>query len=106
MECPCRARCRFGTRSQSVMMRSLFSSISGLKGHQAMMDVVGNNVANVNTTAFKTGRISFQDIISQTMRSAQAPTGATGGLNPMQIGLGMQAGSIDMIMTQGNLQAT
>jgi len=88
------------------MMRSLFSAISGLKGHQTMMDVVGNNIANVNTTGFKTGRITFQDIISQTLRGAQAPTGTQGGLNPMQIGLGMQTGSVDTIMTQGNLQST
>jgi len=87
------------------MMRSLFSAISGLKGHQTMMDIVGNNIANVNTTAYKTGRITFQDIISQTLRGAQAP-GANGGLNPMQVGLGMQTGSIDTIMTQGNLQST
>ncbi|MCC6178111.1 MAG: flagellar hook-basal body complex protein [Chloroflexi bacterium] len=88
------------------MMRSLFSAISGLKGHQTMMDIVGNNIANVNTTAFKTGRITFQDIISQTLRGAQAPAGAQGGLNPMQVGLGMQASSIDTIVTQGNLQST
>jgi flagellar hook protein FlgE len=88
------------------MMRSLFSAISGLKGHQTMMDIVGNNIANVNTTAFKTGRITFQDIISQTLRGAQAPSATQGGLNPMQVGLGMQAGSIDTIMTQGNLQST
>jgi flagellar hook protein FlgE len=88
------------------MMRSLFSAISGLKGHQTMMDVVGNNIANVNTTAFKSARITFQDIISQTLRGAQAPTATQGGLNPMQVGLGMQTGSLDAIMTQGNLQST
>jgi flagellar hook protein FlgE len=88
------------------MMRSLFSAISGLKGHQTMMDVVGNNIANVNTTAFKTGRVTFQDIISQTIRGAQAPSATQGGLNPMQVGLGMQTGSMDMINTQGNLQST
>jgi flagellar hook protein FlgE len=88
------------------MMRSLFSAISGLKGHQTMMDVVGNNISNVNTTAFKTARITFQDIISQTLRGAQAPSATQGGLNPMQVGLGMQTGSIDAIMTQGNLQST
>jgi flagellar hook protein FlgE len=88
------------------MMRSLFSAISGLKGHQTMMDVVGNNIANVNTTAFKSARITFQDIISQTLRGAQAPTATQGGLNPMQVGLGMQTGSLDSIMTQGNLQST
>lgn len=88
------------------MMRSLFSAISGLKGHQRMMDVVGNNISNVNTTAFKSSRITFQDIISQTLRGAQAPSAAQGGLNPMQIGLGVQTGSVDAIMTQGNLQST
>ena len=88
------------------MMRSLFSAISGLKGHQTMMDIVGNNISNVNTTAFKSARITFQDIISQTLRGAQAPTATMGGLNPMQVGLGMQTGSVDAIMTQGNLQST
>ncbi|MFN8634028.1 MAG: flagellar hook-basal body complex protein [Chloroflexota bacterium] len=88
------------------MMRSLFSAISGLKGHQTMMDVVGNNISNVNTTAFKSSRITFQDIISQTLRGAQGPSASLGGLNPMQIGLGMQTGSVDAIMTQGNLQST
>jgi flagellar hook protein FlgE len=88
------------------MMRSLFSAISGLKGHQTMMDVVGNNIANVNTTAFKSGRVTFQDIISQTLRGAQAPSATQGGLNPMQVGLGMQTGSMDVINTQGNLQST
>ena len=62
------------------MMRSLFSAISGLKGHQTMMDIVGNNISNVNTTAFKSARITFQDIISQTLRGAQAPSGGPGGL--------------------------
>src|SRR5688572_29595258 len=88
------------------MMRSLFSAISGLKGHQTMMDVVGNNISNVNTTAFKSSRITFQDIISQTLRGAQAPAGPQGGMNPIQVGLGVQTGSVDSIMNQGNLQST
>jgi flagellar hook protein FlgE len=88
------------------MMRSLFSAISGLKAHQTMMDVVGNNISNVNTSAFKSSRITFQDIISQTVRGAQAPTGSLGGMNPVQVGLGVQTGSIDSLMTQGNLQST
>jgi flagellar hook protein FlgE len=88
------------------MMRSLFSAISGLKAHQTMMDVVGNNIANVNTSAFKSSRITFQDIISQTARGAQAPSGTQGGMNPIQVGLGVQTGSIDSLMTQGNLQST
>src|SRR5919112_335062 len=88
------------------MMRSLFSAISGLKGHQNMMDVVGNNIANVNTTGYKGSRIAFQDIISQTIRGSTAPTATRGGLNPQQVGLGMQAASIDTLTTQGNLQST
>ena len=62
--------------------------------------------SNVNTTAFKSSRITFQDIISQTLRGAQAPTGTQGGTNPIQIGLGVQTGSIDSVMNQGNLQST
>jgi flagellar hook protein FlgE len=65
-----------------------------------MMDVVGNNISNVNSTAFKASRITFQDIISQTVRPGSATQ------NPIQIGLGMQTGSVDSIMTQGNLQST
>ncbi len=88
------------------MMRSLFSAISGLRSHQTMMDIVGNNIANVNTTAFKSARNTFQDIISQTLRGAQAPAAPQGGLNPMQVGLGVQVASIDTLVTQGNLQST
>src|SRR5688572_11724994 len=93
-------------RSTSAVMRSLFSSVSGLKSHQALMDVVGNNIANVNSTAYKSGRVTFQDLISQTLSGAQAPTATQGGLNPEQVGLGTGIGSIDTIMTQGNLQST
>jgi flagellar hook protein FlgE len=88
------------------MMRSLFSAISGLKNQQLMVDNVGNNIANVNTTGFKSARVTFQDIISQTLRQGTGPTAALGGRNPMQIGLGVQTGTIDTIVTQGNLQAT
>ena len=88
------------------MMRSLFSAISGLKNHQLMVDTVGNNIANVNTTGFKSARVTFQDIISQTLRQAASPSANRGGQNPMQVGLGVQAGTIDQIITQGNLQAT
>src|SRR5919199_4331507 len=88
------------------MMRSLFSAISGLKGHQLMMDVVGNNIANVNTTGFKSARVTFQDVISQTLRQAGGPTPERGGQNPLQVGLGVQLGTIDTMVTQGNLQAT
>ncbi|MGI5935663.1 MAG: flagellar hook-basal body complex protein [Oscillospiraceae bacterium] len=88
------------------MMRSLFSAVSGLKSHQTAMDVIGNNISNVNTTGFKSSRTMFQDIYSQTISAATAPTGNTGGVNPMQIGLGTQIASIDMNMTQGTTQTT
>jgi flagellar hook protein FlgE len=90
------------------MMRALFSAISGMKNHMAFMDVVGNNIANVNTIAFKSSRVTFQDILGQTIRGASSPQGdrGRGGMNPAQVGLGMQLGGIDNIMTQGSLQTT
>src|SRR5690242_11951271 len=88
------------------MMRSMFSAISGLKNHQTFMDVVGNNIANVNTTGFKQSRVTFQDILSQTVRSASGPQGGRGGVNPEQVGLGMLISGIDTIQTQGTLQST
>jgi flagellar hook protein FlgE len=88
------------------MLRSMFSAISGLRGHQVMMDVIGNNIANVNTVGFKSGRVNFQDILSQTFRGASAPNGGLGSVNPAQVGLGMTVAGIDVLHTQGNLQST
>jgi flagellar hook protein FlgE len=88
------------------MMRSMFAAISGLKNHQTMMDVVGNNIANVNTTGFKQSRVTFQDILSQTVRGASGPQNGRGGVNAEQIGLGVVLGGIDTIQTQGTLQST
>jgi flagellar hook protein FlgE len=84
----------------------MFSAISGLRGHQIMMDVIGNNIANVNTVGFKSGRVNFQDILSQTVHGATAPQGGLGSINPAQIGLGMTVAGIDVLQTQGNLQST
>ncbi len=70
------------------------------------MDVVSSNISNVNTTGFKASRISFQELLSQTLRGSSAPRGGTGGLNPIQIGLGMALGGIDTLFTQGALQDT
>ena len=67
------------------MMRSMFSAISGLKNHQTFMDVVGNNIANVNTTGFKAGRLDFQDVLNQTLRGATAPTATKGGVNAYEM---------------------
>lgn len=88
------------------MMRSMFSAISGLRNHQTFMDVVGNNIANVNTTGFKGSRVTFQDILNQTLRGASSPQADRGGTNGAQVGLGMLLGSIDTVQTQGNLQST
>src|SRR5919197_1105713 len=88
------------------MMRSMFSAISGLKNHQTFMDVVGNNIANVNTTGFKQSRVTFQDILSQTLRGASGPQNGRGGVNPEQVGLGVLLSGIDTIQTQGTLQST
>ena len=88
------------------MMRSMFSGVSGLKGHQTRMDVVGNNIANVNTTGFKASRVTFADMISQNISGAAAPNGTIGGVNPKQVGLGMAVASTDLIYTNGSVQQT
>ena len=88
------------------MMRSLYAGVSGLQNHQVRMDVIGNNIANVNTTGFKRGRVNFQDMISQTMSGAAKPNDEVGGVNPKQVGLGMSIATIDTIHTQGMLQST
>ena len=88
------------------MMRALFAAIGGLRNHITYMDVVGNNIANVNTAGFKASRITFSDMMSQTIIGASAPTANRGGTNPTQIGLGMTLRGIDVIHTQGALQAT
>ncbi len=88
------------------MMRSLFAGVSGLKEHQTMMDIIGNNIANVNTVGFKASRVIFEDMVSQTTRGASAPIDGYGGQNPKQVGLGVSTGSIDVIHTQGNLQSS
>jgi flagellar hook protein FlgE len=88
------------------MVRSLYDGISGLRNMQVGLDVAANNIANVNTTGFKAGRITFKESMAQLLRGASRPPGNAGGTNPMQIGLGMAIGSIDTIMTQGNMQST
>ena len=88
------------------MMRSLFSGVSGLKNHQTRMDVIGNNISNVNTTGYKSSRVTFADTLQQTLAGASAPSDTRGGTNPKQIGLGSSVASIDMIMTDGSVQST
>ena len=88
------------------MMRSLYSGVSGIKSHQTRMDVIGNNISNINTIGFKSSRVTFSDMLSQTSYSASSPTDTSGGTNPRQIGLGEAVASVDMIMTDGSAQAT
>lgn len=88
------------------MMRSLFAGVSGLKNHQTRMDVIGNNISNVNTNGFKASRVTFQDMLSQTIAGAARPQENIGGVNPKQVGLGMTIASIDRLFTQGSLQTT
>lgn len=87
-------------------MRSLFSGVSGLRNHQIRLDVISNNIANVNTIGFKGSRATFRDVLYQTMLGATAPQGGRGGINPRQVGLGVSIGSIDSVMSQGNIETT
>ncbi|NNG66660.1 flagellar basal-body rod protein FlgF [Caldanaerobacter subterraneus] len=88
------------------MLRSMYSAISGLQAHQARLDVIGNNIANVNTVGYKASRMTFKEIFSQTIKGASAPQGNGGGTNPQQIGLGVAIASIDTLFTRGGAQRT
>lgn len=88
------------------MLRSLYSGISGMKVNQTKMDVIGNNISNVGTTAFKYSRTRFQDMLSQSVTDAMSPSTNLGGVNPSQVGLGVKLAGIDTIVSQGNMQST
>ncbi len=88
------------------MLRSMYSGVSGLRNHQTRLDVIGNNIANVNTIGFKSSRVTFKDLFSQTLRAATAAHGDRGGSNPIQVGLGMTLGSIDTNHGDGSIQYT
>lgn len=88
------------------MLRSLFSGISGLRSHQTMLDVTGNNIANVNTTGFKSSRVVFQDTLSQVVANAGGAQDGVGGTNPAQVGLGVRVAGIATSFTQGASQTT
>ncbi|WEK56184.1 MAG: flagellar basal body rod protein FlgG [Candidatus Cohnella colombiensis] len=89
------------------MLRSMYSGVSGMRGFQTKLDVIGNNIANVNTVGFKAGRVMFQDILSQTMSGVTAPQeGTSGGVNAKQVGLGVSVASIDTIHTGGSAMTT
>ena len=91
------------------MMRSLYSGVSGLRVHQTKMDVIGNNIANVNTVGYKSSRVTFTEVFQQTTQAATGANADTGrgGTNAMQIGLGTSVGSISCDPTsEGSAQRT
>jgi len=88
------------------MMTSLFSAVAGLTTHQTKMDVVGDNLANVNTIGFKSSRVSFATGFSQMFKPAEAPSDSRGGSNAIEVGLGTRINSIDRVFSQGNFENT
>ncbi|WP_394897690.1 flagellar hook protein FlgE [Clostridium butyricum] len=88
------------------MLRSMYSGISGMKVNQAKLDVIGNNIANVSTTAFKASSARFSDMLYQNSSTATSPTSTKGGTNAKQVGLGAKLASIDRVMSQGNALST
>lgn len=88
------------------MGTAIFTGVTGLMAHQRKLDVIANNIANVNTTGFRGGRVIFEDLFSQTLEGASAPNGNFGGSNPLQVGLGVQIASIDTDFGQGSLFST
>lgn len=88
------------------MIKSMYSAVTGLRGHQTMLDVIGNNISNVNTVGYKSSRIVFKDLYYQTLTAASAPTANSGGSNPMQIGYGSSVASIDLLTTRSGYQQT
>jgi len=88
------------------MLRSLYAGISGLRSHQTMLDVTGNNIANVNTVGFKAGSVQFQDTLSQIVQNSRAGQDGAGGTNAAQVGLGTQVSAIRTNFAQGSAQST
>lgn len=89
-----------------MTVRSLFIGLSGLTAMGQNIDVIGNNIANVNTVGYRSSRASFDDIFYQTLYSGTGATGSRGGVNPREIGTGVKLGSVDKIFTQGSSQST
>ncbi len=88
------------------MMRSLYSGVAGLKTHQTKMDVIGNNIANVNTVGFKSSNVLFKDVLYQTTQSATGASQNAGGTNARQIGLGTSVATVSLTQTSGSAQST
>ncbi|MCW2599376.1 MAG: protein of unknown function domain protein [Frankiales bacterium] len=89
------------------MMRSLYAGVSGMRSNQMMMDVIGDNIANVNSSGYKASRVVFQDTLSQVLKDGSAGNGTNvGSTNPTQVGLGVHVTAVDAIQTQGAIQNT
>ncbi|MDQ0190552.1 flagellar hook-basal body complex protein [Alicyclobacillus cycloheptanicus] len=88
------------------MLRSMYSAISGMQAFQTMLDVIGNNIANVDTPGFKSSSVDFADVMSQITSGGSSPTTTTGGTNPQQVGLGVGIGATQMNFTQGSQETT
>ena len=88
------------------MIDSVYTGITGVKSHQTRIDVIANNVANINTTGYKSGRVAFSDVMAQTLSEGTAARGGIAATNPKQTGLGVQVASIDTVQRQGTLQTT
>ena len=88
------------------MIRSMYSAVTGLKSHQTMLDVIGNNIANVNTAGFKSSRVLFKDLYYQTLSASSDPSDTSGGSSPQQIGYGTSVSSIDLLPTRSGYQQT
>jgi flagellar hook protein FlgE len=89
------------------MLRSMYAAVSGMQAFETKLDVIGNNIANVNTTGFKASRVDFSDMLSQLLAGASAPAaGGPAGINPKQVGLGVQVAATPLLFTQGADQAT
>lgn len=89
-----------------MTVRSMYSGVSGLRATANNIDVIGNNIANVNTVGYRKARLTTADLFSQTLSGATGATATRGGTNPVQIGLGVKTDTIDTIFTQGNTQET
>src|SRR5581483_8376174 len=89
-----------------MALTALFTGATGLQTFSMALDVVGNNLANLNTTGYKTQRTSFRDLVYQTLNPGSAPSGGLGGANPAQVGFGVGVGSIDSLFRQGTITPT
>jgi flagellar hook protein FlgE len=88
------------------VLRSLFSGVSGMDANQEWIDTIGNDIANVNTTGYKSNEVQFEDLLSQTLAGSTAPNSTQGGVNPTQVGLGVKVAGVAANFTEGTMEQT